>query len=86
MRRVRALLIGTSLLAASPASGQATTDHLHHPAGSPAEPDALRIDLAYTNDAWTAWRGGTTRDVRHLDNLDLTLAADLERLAGIPLI
>lgn len=84
MRRISAALIWLSMVAAQPAWGQVSADHLHHAAAAAGEPEMLRIDLAYTADVWSARRGGTTREARYLDNLDLTLGADLDALTGIP--
>lgn len=87
MRKLDALLlIGAGLLTAQPTSAQDTADHLHHQSAPPTDADAqaLQVELAYTADLWSARRGGTTRDARYLDNFDLTVAADLDRLAGIP--
>ncbi len=50
---------------------------------APAEDEsALKIGAAYTGDVWSNVSGGLARGERYLDNLDLTLEADLEALAG----
>ncbi len=47
-----------------------------------AEPPLI-LDARYKGDTLAVVRGGVQRGVRYLDNLDVTLAADLDRLAGV---
>lgn len=65
-------------------SNAAWADPPAHP--PPLEPEAtadpLALDVVYTADLWRA-EGGVGQGWRFLDNLDLTLAADLDQLAGI---
>lgn len=44
--------------------------------------DAVQIDATYTADVSTTVTGGMDRKARYLDNLDVTLEADLETLLG----
>lgn len=43
----------------------------------------IELDAVYTAEVWRS-EGWVEEGWRYLDNLDLTLAADLERAAGIP--
>lgn len=47
-------------------------------------PGPLTFEVAYTADTLTVARGGVGNNVRYLDNLDLLLTADMERLFGLP--
>lgn len=49
---------------------------------SPPDPPMV-FDAVYTADVWRN-EGGARDGWRYLDNLDLTLAADLDRAAGVP--
>lgn len=44
--------------------------------------DALQLEIAYTADIWRAASGGIRRDTVYLDNLDILVEADLDRLLG----
>lgn len=76
----RTLAAGAALLSAS----AAWADPPAHP--PPLEPETaanpLEFDVVYTADVWRA-EGGVGQGWRYLDNVDVTLAADLEQLAGI---
>lgn len=50
--------------------------------GSAMAQDAVQIDAVYTADVSTTVSGGVDNKARYLDNLDVTLEADLEALAG----
>jgi porin len=52
-------------------------------ADADAEP-AIALDVVYTGDAWRNTRGGLARGGTYLDNLDVMLALDGERLWGAP--
>jgi porin len=49
----------------------------------PAAEAPLQFDAVYTGEVWRS-EGGVADGWRYLDNLDLTLAADLDAAAGIP--
>ncbi|PTQ13582.1 carbohydrate porin [Sphingomonas oleivorans] len=42
----------------------------------------VALQLGYAADIWSVAHGGLDRRTRYLDNLDLTISADLERLGG----
>ena len=44
--------------------------------------DPWTAGIAYTGEVWSAVSGGLDDDARYLANLDLTIEADLEKLAG----
>ena len=53
------------------------------PAQAPAEETpAAQLALTYTGDIWSVSAGGADRDLVYLDDLDLQLSLDLERLTG----
>jgi porin len=49
---------------------------------SAEETPAAVLDFTYTGDLWNVSSGGVDRDMVYLDNLDLQLSLDLERLVG----
>lgn len=53
-----------------------------HAEGGPAEESGIDLSLEYTLDSVAVLRGGADRALRTLDNLDLLLDADLDRLLG----
>ena len=59
-----------------------TLSHTH--AGSETKPlqDAVLVDVAYVFDVWTSVSGGIDEGTRYIDNLDLVVEADMERLVG----
>jgi porin len=61
-----------AMVAAAPAAAEEET--------APTKP--VSIHAAYTADVVTTLSGGSDRKFRYLDNLDVTLDADLERLIG----
>lgn len=52
------------------------------PMGQAQAQSALDFDIAYTAEIWTAPSGASSSDARYLDNLDLTLTADLQEAVG----
>ena len=44
---------------------------------------AVAVEAAYTGEVWRQTSGGVATGTRYLDNLDVTLDVDAERLAGI---
>jgi porin len=57
----------------------------HLPKADAQEPEAAdpaSFTITYTADGWSSLSGGMARGERYLDNLDLTLNLDLERLIG----
>lgn len=53
------------------------------PAQAPAEETpAAALAFTYTGDLWSVTSGGADRDLVYLDDLDLQLSLDLERLTG----
>jgi porin len=53
------------------------------PAQAPAEETpAAALAFTYTGDIWSVTSGGSDRDMVYIDNLDLQLSLDLERLVG----
>jgi porin len=72
IRSIVATLLGSiALSAAAPALAE-----------EPAPPPAFDISVAYAVDAMSTVSGGSDKAVRLLDNLDVLLDADLERLVG----
>lgn len=55
--------------------------HHHITVAEPEEP-AVELSAVYTADVWRNARGGLKRGWRYLDNLDVTLAVDADRLIG----
>jgi porin len=45
--------------------------------------DALTVSATYTGEQWRQASGGLTTGSRYLDNLDITIDADAERIAGL---
>ncbi|MBB6124028.1 carbohydrate porin [Sphingobium subterraneum] len=88
----KTLLFGVTALATALA-GEATantTAHLHH--GSlphisneiDEKDPPLLVEVAYTGEAMANVSGGASRGTEYLDNLDVVLEADMERLIGLP--
>lgn len=51
------------------------------PVGTPGD-DPLQLEIAYTADIWQVASGGLRRSSVYLDNLDILVEADLDRLFG----
>lgn len=47
-----------------------------------ADPPAVELGVAYTGEVWGNVSGGLEGGLRYMDNVDLTVEADLQRLAG----
>ncbi|MGN6496317.1 MAG: carbohydrate porin [Tsuneonella sp.] len=69
-------------LAALLAAANAPLAAADEPPAPPPEPPIV-FDAVYTADIWRN-EGGTRDGWRYLDNLDLTVSADLDRAAGVP--
>ena len=54
------------------------------PAGAGAQNGPAHLELTYTGDLFANMAGGRKRGLVYLDNLDLTLTLDLDRLLGWP--
>lgn len=68
-----------------PGAPPSTSPHAdRHPPQDGAEQGSVALQLGYTADLWTVAHGGVDRRTRYLDNLDLTVAADLDRLGVAP--
>lgn len=50
----------------------------------PEREPAVSLDVLYTAELWQNLAGGLRRDAAYLDNLDLVVTADGERLLGLP--
>lgn len=59
-----------------------TTTHTGRPAEEAAPTKAYALDIVYTGEADSLVAGGLDRRTRYLDNLDVTLNLDLDRLLG----
>jgi porin len=84
MPRYSAASVGALLAVfASGAANAQIENHAHHELHSmPVEDgDAVTVDLGYTADVWANF-GGVKDGTRYLDNLDLIVGADLEKLIG----
>ncbi|MEO0412386.1 MAG: carbohydrate porin [Pseudomonadota bacterium] len=55
---------------------------LASPVAALAQDKPWRLDAVYTAEVWSVVDGGISDDARYLDNVDLTLAVDLEDAAG----
>ena len=49
-----------------------------------AAASGLAVDMAYSNDVWWLADGGIDRGVTYLDNLDVSLTADMDAIADLP--
>jgi porin len=67
---------------AGPSEGQLPHSHLHAAAAINEDQPPLLVEATYTFDVWGSVSGGRERGSRYLDNLDVVVEADLERLAG----
>jgi porin len=70
--------------ASSQSPPSATRPHAEASHTTHETPGPLSFEIAYTADTLGAVRGGLANDIRYLDNLDLLLTADMERLFGLP--
>ncbi len=89
--RLAAAVLGLLCLTALPQAAianasppSATRAHSEAGHAEHSRPEAFTAEVAYTVDAWTAAHGGLRKDVRYLDNLDVLLTMDLERLFALP--
>lgn len=53
-----------------------------HTDGHAADDEPIQVGVAYTADVMAVASGGRRTGVRYLDNLDVTITADMERVAG----
>lgn len=44
---------------------------------------SIQLEVVYTSDVMSNWYGGQETGIRYMDNLDVTLNLDLDRLAGL---
>lgn len=80
MRRFWTTSIGCAAMVGMACVTPALSDE---PAQAPAEETpAAALALTYTGDLWSVTSGGADRDMVYMDNLDLQLSLDLERLLG----
>ena len=85
---VSAVVLAAAISAASVAgpvvapTPERTPANVEAPVGNASDP--LKVEVAYAADIWSSVAGGRRRGSRYIDNLDIIVSADLDRLAGIP--
>lgn len=62
--------------------GERPRSHIRAPVAMEEAQGPILIEVSYTGEIMGNVAGGTRQDARYLDNLDLVLEADLDRLAG----
>jgi porin len=72
----------TSPTFAEESSGTKPHSHIHAPGEIDEEQAPLILEATYTFDVWRAASGGVRKGTRYIDNLDLVVEADMERLVG----
>jgi porin len=82
-------LISALILAAAgedalvpPPHGHLSHGHTHAPAETDAGSDPLLLQITYTGEVIGTAAGGLRRGTRYLDNLDIIVEADMEKLVG----